>query len=414
MNLRQRQYDEILDEDNRARTKVMDLLYKKINNMKKDNEPKTDDKQIGDKLFDFYIDKLNDENTLDIEAFEKYIVGRDDGYNTVEFQNYNKLMTIYNASNWSNSERANMRNKLMSLIPPISALVLAFEEEIKRSRNHSDFSMYELFSDYSKYKVMLDNIKNGKLKPITLDDVSVEFNKEINNLDYYKKLAVLKGLVSRRGSFSLMNRGDNTQLKNEIDRIEQELGRKLTKDEVVMVAIKTGGYSNFVPYFSDLEDLEEVQVGDRKIFLNESEALPAGDSRSSRSSRSSESSERSLKLRGRTLEEILKWLPKVDIEDAINGNENDDEEEEQEEEEDEEEPEDQFTSFIDDDDEQTPPPPPPAPSQQQQALFPPNWDQYVDFGAGKPKKIYNRVKKNKNPYKYNDDDNNIFKIYDFE
>jgi hypothetical protein len=379
MNLRQKQYDEILDEENKAKTKVMDLLYKKVNNMKKDDQPKNNNKQIGDKLFSFYVMDLSEIYRNDISYYEE-----DQNFEKIgiDLDKYNRIMNIYNAPDWSNSERAKMRNMMVSNLQPIlNSFVEALNENVEREEFQNETDYYRLFSYYTNFKTLLDNIKNGKFKNITQEDLIITFNQELNRLSTSKKRNVIEGLVSLPASLNLMRGVDNTLLKNEIKRLENQYGRKLNKQEVMNIAIRIGGFDTFVPYFDEnppSEDDDEPQ----------------------------------------DLSYTISTTNKKDINQAIQnsvGNDGNDEEEEEEPQQNDDQDDEEWDQWIN-----APPAQPTQPAQSTQQN--PNFVNYDDdddaemyylFGQGK-RKIYNRIKKNKAPYKYNDDNNNIYKIFDFE
>lgn len=258
-SLRQRQIDEIRNQDLNINKQVVAALNKQVATFNETVAAPTTDQAVNtDKLLNL-IDKFNEIMFEAVNEVQRVHLFFD---NTgIDLQLFNTIMRLRSFIIKNNYNSKNLINQQMqTMIPPINSFIIGFDNAIEEFVKSDAFNEGEI-----KYKVNLarfysilamaeaarSSLVTGSYRSIDLGDVDTTFNKIVQNLPANVKNSVLLGLT--KSPLSGFNRGNGEAYEEAKKRLEAELRRPLTKGDDLMLAIRMGNFTQFKPILSNTQ-----------------------------------------------------------------------------------------------------------------------------------------------------------------
>ena len=299
MSFRQKQINEILDEDRNINRRVVNNLQKQIKVFEDIKPPTTVNEAVNLDNILFRIDDFIDDLNINISNIDANAVGKI----SPNIAKYNRIMNMRTAILQKNHGAKNtIDSKIQQILPFLNSIVIGFNnyinEFIMENKMLSDFlttqqydrkinvrdnrtqssgygrsetaeneiALAQHVSEMSIFSLMRNNIANENYRPIDFSEVDIEFNKIVKNYSINIRKNLAYGLLNSASSGYKKQTGEI--LNKEIDKMENELKRKLTKQEELLLSIRVGGFSQFKPVLSNTEfnDLEEFE---NKNFMDE-------------------------------------------------------------------------------------------------------------------------------------------------
>lgn len=285
-SLRQRQIDEIVNQDLNINKQVVVALNKQVAAFNESTPAPTTDQAINtDKLLNL-IDGFNQYMIAAIEDLDtKFsIAGATEA--GIDLEKFNTIMRLRTFIIKNNYNAKNLINQQMqTLIPPINSYIVAYNSAIEKFINNETQNeknavrLAKFYSVLAMVEAARTSLVTGSYRPIDLNDVDATFNKNIRQLQPNIKNAVLFGLA--KSPLSGFNRGNGEGYKEAKKRLEIELGRTLTPNDDLLVAIRLGNFTQYKPILTntqismfdakpmiDISDIPSVpQSGSPSIFV---------------------------------------------------------------------------------------------------------------------------------------------------
>lgn len=246
MDLRKKQIAEVLDEENRAKKQVIDMMYKQAKAYTMPEKVPTTKMQVDMIKFNQTVDNFNQSLQEIIDQFQTIDTSSGDVAKDINFiyiNEYNRIMYMYNDPIWSRSDKNVMKNKMSELLNNLITITDFWYQIYFSNSNLMGENYYKVFSEYCVAKLLRDNIQNDIFKPVSYDDIKIKFNSELDLLGKTSKDEILKNMIKVNP-----NNKQNEALKEEIKKLESQEGRKLSRKEVMNLAIKIRGDDLFDPY----------------------------------------------------------------------------------------------------------------------------------------------------------------------
>lgn len=308
-SLRQKQIDEIINEDQNINRQVVNNIYKYVKASDEVIPEQKVNQAVDSSQFFFKIDKFADRliDVIDYLNFDKL-----KDINS-EIPIYNSIM---NSRKFILDQNIQMKNiidsKLQELLPYLNSVVIGFDnliqsyllknlsdetselsstsnstptststsasttnstsiststststysEHKKSSKNkYSKIELVRMVTIYSLFLLMRNNINEGKYRPIDLSEINVEYNKLVKTFNPKIRAYILEGA---NNAYSGYRQQENKEiLSEEIKKLSHELGRKITPQEELLLGLRIGGYKQYQPVLTN----EEYQELNKKPF----------------------------------------------------------------------------------------------------------------------------------------------------
>jgi len=253
-SLRQRQISEIVNQDLNINKRVVEALNKQVATFNETVTPPTTDQALNtDKLLNL-IDNFNQSAMDSIAEIQST---HDIGWYTTHGINYEKFNAIMRLRMFVIKNNYNSKNlinqQMQTMIPVVNSFIIGLnnriEESISEDIKESDLARF--YSVLAIAETARASLVNGSYRPIELTDVDTTFNKIVQNLPLNVKNIVLLGLT--KSPLSGFNRGNGEGFEDAKRRLEIELGRPLTKNDDLMLAIRMGNFTQFKPILTNTQ-----------------------------------------------------------------------------------------------------------------------------------------------------------------
>lgn len=242
---------EYVDEQNKINRQVVDDTYKQVSVFDDVRKPLGErqessifvfekDIEILSKALLGYIDAYNDVLSLDLEGLDFSLGNLIIPYNNAIRQ----IISGQTTQSTKNVLKSDMARLLPALTSAKIAIKKAFDELLDRlatlETSKSEFKaifgfLPFMLTEMAVINLMENNIQSNKFTQITYDDISVKFNKLIE--DYVNYFSGYKGqmlALSLSKSPITMTEEDRTfELKNFINTFKEDFGREPTKEELL-------------------------------------------------------------------------------------------------------------------------------------------------------------------------------------
>lgn len=256
-SLRQRQIDEIRNQDLNINKQVVASLNKQVAAFSETVSSPTMDQAINtDKLLNL-IDNFNVNMMSEINEMQQSTI-IEIMHPGISIEKFNTIMRLRSFIIKNNYNSKNIINQQMqTMIPYINSFIISFNSSIEQflssntQINRNSGYIARFYSILAIGEAARTSLVTGSFRPIDLVDVDTTFNKIVQNLPANIKNDVLFDLAE--SPMSGFNRGNGEGYEEAKKRLETELGRPLTRNDDLMLAIRLGNFSQFKPILSNTQ-----------------------------------------------------------------------------------------------------------------------------------------------------------------
>ena len=305
MSLRQKQIREILDEDRNINRQIVNSLHKNVKVYSDIKEPQSVNDAVNTDVLLTKIDRLGEELTMVMQNLDE------NKYDNISFDisKFNTIMRMRTSLLQKNHRAKSFINsKIQSLLPYYNSVIIGLNTAINRSiikngyLNFGDDNSYStnktsskskstsaktnfstapssssfsssfviprfsgrefntLITEAAMYTLARSIIASESYRPIDLEEVNVEFNKMVKNYPPAVRQHIAANMM--QSSSSAYRKQFQQNLGDTVKHMEDELGRKLTKQEELLLSIRVGGFKEYQPALTkdQVEDLKNTSI----------------------------------------------------------------------------------------------------------------------------------------------------------
>lgn len=285
MSLRQKLINEVLDEDRNINRRVLDNLYNQVKVFGDVKKPQTVNNAVSLDEFFKKIDIFSEKMTgyvFDIET---------DKISKIELESarYNSIMASRNQILQNNNNAKSVTDaKIQTLLPFLNSIVTGLSHRIQPfidffSRIDVESVFHEgkkeimafcrIITLYAIYLLYRNNIGSEKYIPVDLSEIDIQFNKVVKTFHTHIQKVVALGLS--KSPYAAYRPLNPEVLKDAIHQQEQEKGRRLTKDEELLLSIRVGGFKQFTPILTH-DEVDDLSLNPKYAFPDQNQPNDQG------------------------------------------------------------------------------------------------------------------------------------------